>query len=86
MAAQASGVTRPTCSVAELMLKVILAGTIGHYENGGMVDDKRLEQMLEAGKQILYKTHKESNVRYDSSTCWSLRNTSMTPTAMMPLY
>ena len=46
------------------MLKVILAGTLSHYEARGMIDDKRLEHMLAAGKQILYKTHQESEVRY----------------------
>ena len=29
-----------------------------------MIDDKRLEHMLLAGKQILYKSHQESDVRY----------------------
>ena len=46
------------------MLKVILTGTLSHYETRGMIDDKRLEHMLSAGKQILYKTHQESDVRY----------------------
>lgn len=54
---------KPLCTPAELMLKVILAGTLSHYEVRGMIDDKRLEQMLAAGKQILYKTHQESDVR-----------------------
>ncbi|KAJ5650632.1 uncharacterized protein N7484_004355 [Penicillium longicatenatum] len=48
-----------------LMLKVILAGTLSHYEARGMIDDKRLEHMLAAGKQILYKTHQESEVRHN---------------------
>lgn len=56
--------TKPKCTPAELMLKVILAGTLSHYETRGMIDDKRLEHMLSAGKQILYKTHQESEVRY----------------------
>lgn len=56
--------TKPKCTPAELMLKVILTGTLSHYETRGMVDDKRLEHMLSAGKQILYKTHQESDVRY----------------------
>ena len=46
------------------MLKVVLTGTLSHYETRGMIDDKRLEHMLSAGKQILYKTHQESDVRY----------------------
>lgn len=54
---------KPLCTPAELMLKVILAGTLSHYEVRGMIDDKRLEHMLAAGKQILYKTHQESDVR-----------------------
>lgn len=45
------------------MLKVILMGTLSHYETRGMIDDKRLDHMLSAGKQILYKTHQESDVR-----------------------
>ncbi|KAJ6135066.1 hypothetical protein N7512_000226 [Penicillium capsulatum] len=51
---------KPLCTPAELMLKVILAGTLSHYETRGMIDDTRLEHMLAAGKQILYKTHQES--------------------------
>lgn len=54
---------RPKCTPAELLLKVILAGTLSHYETRGMIDDKRLEHMLSAGKQILYKTHQEPEVR-----------------------
>ncbi|KAL1966970.1 hypothetical protein VTN77DRAFT_3714 [Rasamsonia byssochlamydoides] len=55
---------RPKCTPAELMLKVILAGTLSHYETRGMIDDKRLEHMLSAGKQILYKSHQEPDVRH----------------------
>ncbi|PGH17375.1 hypothetical protein AJ80_04830 [Polytolypa hystricis UAMH7299] len=54
---------RPKCTPAELLLKVVLAGTLSHYETRGMIDDKRLEHMLLAGKQILYKSHQESDVR-----------------------
>ncbi|OQE29061.1 hypothetical protein PENFLA_c004G04371 [Penicillium flavigenum] len=57
--------SKPLCTPAELMLKVILAGTLSHYEVRGMIDDKRLEHMLAAGKQILYKTHQESDVRHN---------------------
>ncbi|KAI9926839.1 hypothetical protein AWENTII_011474 [Aspergillus wentii] len=56
---------KPKCTPAELMLKVILTGTLSHYETRGMIDDKRLEHMLSAGKQILYKTHQESDVRHN---------------------
>lgn len=64
MAERAGTDKKPKCTPAELMLKVILTGTLSHYETRGMVDDKRLEHMLSAGKQILYKTHQESDVRY----------------------
>ncbi|KAJ9361942.1 hypothetical protein DTO027B9_373 [Paecilomyces variotii] len=63
MADQATVEAKPKCTPAELMLKVILAGTLSHYETRGMIDDKRLEHMLSAGKQILYKSHQESDVR-----------------------
>ncbi|KAE8151208.1 hypothetical protein BDV25DRAFT_128977 [Aspergillus avenaceus] len=56
---------KPKCTPAELMLKVVLTGTLSHYETRGMIDDKRLEHMLSAGKQILYKTHQESDVRHN---------------------
>lgn len=56
--------SKPKCTPPELMLKVILTGTLSHYETRGMIDDKRLEHMLSTGKQILYKTHQESDVRY----------------------
>ncbi|KAJ5105655.1 hypothetical protein NUU61_003002 [Penicillium alfredii] len=56
---------KPLCTPAELMLKVILTGTLSHYETRGMIDEKRLEHMLAAGKQILYKTHQESDVRHN---------------------
>ncbi|OJJ45482.1 hypothetical protein ASPZODRAFT_153132 [Penicilliopsis zonata CBS 506.65] len=57
--------SKPKCTPAELMLKVILAGTLSHYETRGMIDDKRLDHMLSAGKQILYRTHQESEVRHN---------------------
>jgi hypothetical protein len=63
MVDQSAPGARPKCTPAELMLKVILAGTLSHYENRGMIDDKRLEHMLSAGKQVLYKSHQESEVR-----------------------
>lgn len=65
MADRTAAEIKPKCTPAELMLKVILTGTLSHYETRGMIDDKRLEHMLSAGKQILYKTHQESDVRYD---------------------
>lgn len=52
------------CSPAELLLKVILAGTLSHYETRGMIDDKQLEQMLAAGKKIVSKTRNEMDTRY----------------------
>jgi palmitoyltransferase len=55
--------SRPPCTAPELLLKVVLVGTLSHYETRGMIDDKRLEHMLHAGKQILYKSHQESDVR-----------------------
>ncbi|KAL4804510.1 essential cytoplasmic protein Ctr86 [Aspergillus unguis] len=64
MADRASTEMKPKCTPAELMLKVILMGTLSHYETRGMIDDKRLDHMLSAGKQILYKTHQESDVRH----------------------
>lgn len=64
MAERSGADTKPKCTPAELMLKVVLTGTLSHYETRGMIDDKRLEHMLSAGKQILYKTHQESDVRY----------------------
>lgn len=54
---------KPKCTPAELLLKVVLTGTLSHYETRGMIDDKRLEHMLLAGKQILYKSHQEADVR-----------------------
>ena len=63
MAERASAEMKPKRTPAELMLKVILMGTLSHYETRGMIDDKRLDHMLSAGKQILYKTHQESDVR-----------------------
>ena len=48
---------------AELLLGLVLTGTQSHYEFRGVVDDKRLEHLLLAGKQILYKSHQESDVR-----------------------
>ncbi|KAB8274443.1 hypothetical protein BDV30DRAFT_225847 [Aspergillus minisclerotigenes] len=65
MADRNSADIKPKCTPAELMLKVILTGTLSHYETRGMIDDKRLEHMLSAGKQILYKTHQESDVRHN---------------------
>lgn len=54
---------QPKCTAPELLLKTVLVGTTSHYEVPGMIDDKRLDHMLQAGKQILYKSHQESDVR-----------------------
>lgn len=54
---------RSPCSAPELLLKIVLIGTQSHYENRGIIDDKRLEHLLHAGKQILFKSHQESDVR-----------------------
>ena len=59
MAERRAPVTPP-----ELLLKIVLTGTQTHYESRGLIDDKRLEHLLHAGKQILYKSHQESDVRY----------------------
>lgn len=48
---------------AALLLQLVLTGTQTHYENRGLIDDKRLDHLLVAGKQILYKSHQESDVR-----------------------
>ncbi len=48
---------------ASLLLQLVLTGTQTHYETRGLIDDKRLEHLLIAGKQILYKSHQESDVR-----------------------
>ena len=48
---------------AALLLQLVLTGTQTHYETRGLIDDKRLEHLLIAGKQILYKSHQESDVR-----------------------
>lgn len=59
-----SGGNESKCTPAELLLKVVLAGTLSHYETRGMIDDKQLEQMLIAGKKIVLKTRHEMEVRY----------------------
>ncbi|KAK6386072.1 hypothetical protein LTS17_001646 [Exophiala oligosperma] len=48
---------------AGLLLQIVLAGTETHYANRGLIDEERLEHLLVAGKQILYKSHQESDVR-----------------------
>lgn len=48
---------------ASILLQLVLTGTQTHYESRGLIDDKRLEHLLIAGKQILYKSHQESDVR-----------------------
>ncbi|KIV83510.1 hypothetical protein PV11_05529 [Exophiala sideris] len=48
---------------ASTLLQIVLAGTQTHYENRGVIDDKRLDHLLKCGKQILYKSHQESDVR-----------------------
>ncbi|KAK4948718.1 hypothetical protein LTR10_012722 [Elasticomyces elasticus] len=48
---------------ASTLLQIVLAGTQTHYENRGLIDDKRLDHLLKCGKQILYKSHQESDVR-----------------------
>ncbi|RMZ86722.1 hypothetical protein DV736_g6053, partial [Chaetothyriales sp. CBS 134916] len=48
---------------AEVLLSLVLTGTQTHYEHAGVIDDRRLEHLLLASKQILYKSHQESDVR-----------------------
>ncbi|KPI39305.1 Copper transport protein 86 [Cyphellophora attinorum] len=60
----------PAC----LLLTLILTGVQSHYEYPTLLDDKRLEHLLLAGKQILYKSHQESDVRQAlgfSSKVWA---------------
>jgi hypothetical protein len=47
----------------ELLLKIVLVGTESHFENRGLLDETRMEHALQAGKQVLYKSHQESDVR-----------------------
>ena len=54
---------RKPVTAPELLLKIVLAGTQSHYETRGLIDDARLDQMLRAGKQILWKSHQEGDVR-----------------------
>ena len=55
--------TIATMTPAELLLGLVLTGTQSHYEFRSVIDEKRLEHLLLAGKQILYKSHQESDVR-----------------------
>lgn len=48
---------------AGLLLQIVLAGTQSHFENRGLIDEQRLDHLLFAGKQILLKSHQESDVR-----------------------
>jgi palmitoyltransferase len=66
--------SRKPVTAPELLLKIVLAGTQSHYEHRGLIDDARLEQMLRAGKQILWKSHQEGDVRQNlgfSPQVWS---------------
>ncbi|KAJ9494911.1 hypothetical protein H2202_009616 [Exophiala xenobiotica] len=50
-------------SAVTVLLRLVIIGTQTHYESRGLIDDKRLEHLLVAGKQILYKSHQESDTR-----------------------
>ena len=63
---------RAPCTAPELLLKLVLTGTQAHYESR-VIDDKRLDHLLQAGKQILYKSHQESDVRYVTASLECLR-------------
>lgn len=63
MMSERNGMRQP-CTAPELLLKIVLVGTQSHYEFSGIIDEIRLEKLLHAGKQILYKSHQESDVRY----------------------
>ena len=60
---------RQKVTAPELLLKIVLSGTQTHYQYPGMIDEIRLEHMLHCGKQILYKSHQESDVRSVKSQC-----------------
>jgi palmitoyltransferase len=48
---------------ASLLLQLVLTGTQTHYETRGLIDELRLDHLLIAGKQVLFKSHQESDVR-----------------------
>ncbi|KIV92174.1 hypothetical protein PV10_06634 [Exophiala mesophila] len=51
-------------AAATLLLRMVLMGTQAHYEfQGRIIDEKRLDHLLVCGKQILFKSHQESDVR-----------------------
>lgn len=54
---------RAPVTAPELLLKIVLTGTQSHYDKPGLIDEKRLDHLLQSGKQILYKSHQESDVR-----------------------
>jgi palmitoyltransferase len=54
---------RALCTAPQLLLKIVLIGTLSHFETRGIIDDKRLEHMLQAGKQVLYQSHQDSDMR-----------------------
>lgn len=62
MATQYEG--RKPCTAVELLFKLVLTGWQGHYENRGIFDEKRMQHLKEASKQVLDKTQKEAEVRY----------------------
>lgn len=68
-----AGTPRKPVTAPELLLKIVLAGTQAYYANRSLIDEARLEAMLRAGKQILWKSHQEGDVRQDlgfSSDVW----------------
>ncbi|KAI9733969.1 MAG: copper transport protein [Cirrosporium novae-zelandiae] len=55
--------SRPKCSAPELLLKLVLVGTQSHFEHPGLLDEKRMDHALQAGKQVMIKTQKQAEVR-----------------------
>jgi hypothetical protein len=50
----------------ELQLKIVNMCTESHFENRGLIDEKRMDHAMQCGKEVLAASHTDGDVRYAS--------------------
>ncbi|KAI9878706.1 MAG: copper transport protein [Pleopsidium flavum] len=55
---------RPRCNPPEVMLKLVLLATHSHFETPGIFDEKRMANILHAGKKVMEKSQRDAEARH----------------------
>jgi len=55
---------RPRCNPPEVLLKLVLVATHSHFETPGILDEKRMANILHSGKKVMEKSQRDAEARY----------------------